>query len=55
MAMKRNRSRRERLELAIKKAIALLDELDGDPDLEPSAEAFQSATKEREWPGRVAL
>lgn len=34
--MKRKHSRRERLELAIEKAIALLDQIDGDPDLEPS-------------------
>jgi hypothetical protein len=32
----RRRTRRERLEAAIEKAIALLDQLDGDPDLECS-------------------
>jgi hypothetical protein len=33
---RRSVSRRRRLEDAIEKAIALLDEIDGDPDLEPS-------------------
>jgi hypothetical protein len=32
----RSTSRRQRLEDAIEKAIALLDAIDGDPDLEPS-------------------
>ena len=32
---------RTRLERAVEKAIALLDELDGDPDLEPSLAGYQ--------------
>jgi hypothetical protein len=38
----RKKSRRQRLEQAIEKAIELLDQIDGDPDLEPSL-AFTDA------------
>jgi hypothetical protein len=34
--MRRRKSRRQRLEQAIERAIDLLDELDGDPESEPS-------------------
>lgn len=36
MKRSKRKSRRERLEDAIEKAIALLDAVDGDPELEPS-------------------
>ena len=36
MTAKRKRSARVKLEIAIEKAIALLDRIDGDADLEPS-------------------
>jgi hypothetical protein len=39
--MRRRKSRRQRLEQAIERAITLLDEIDGDPDLEPSLAGYQ--------------